>query len=150
MDNTTSKYEKFLKKGFDKKRVITDVMPLISPLGDLTKIEDIDVIVQSIVNIILTPKRTYIFDPEYGCDLYKYIFEPADDRTKNSIQSEIISSIGRYESRANISADVEFLSDKKGFNVSISIQYKDRKKKTTITIDESILKTLPPDSIGYV
>jgi len=138
-------FESFLKKKYENQDSIRDIVPLISPNADLSEVTDIDAIIQSLINILLTPRGSYIFDPEYGSELYKYVFEPCDENTESAIKSEINSSLMRYENRASISPQVVFLKDHKGFCVTLVVNYKDRKKSVNIFVDEDILKTLPPD-----
>ena len=49
---------------------IRDYIALISSRGDFQRIEDLNVILTSWNNILLTPRRTYILDPEFF--LYAY------------------------------------------------------------------------------
>ena len=134
--------EQFFLKVAGAKSEIKDIDPVINNIGDLKELSDIDVIVRSLINLLLTSKGTYLFDADYGCNLYKYVFEPADEITQRDIYMELETAIRRYETRGKITYNVKFFSNKKGFVVDLMIDYKDRKKKVGITIDESILKNI--------
>lgn len=49
-----------------------------------------------ILHIIFTPKGQRLRQPEFGTDLIKYIFEPNDPETWDSIKEEIRRQISRY------------------------------------------------------
>ena len=42
---------------------------------------------------MLTQKNTRFYDPDFGCDLYKYIFEPDDSITLTDIKNEANASL---------------------------------------------------------
>lgn len=103
---------------------LADYKSTITSSGDFKRIENIEVIINSWNNILITPKRTYMFDPEYGSNLYKLVFDPLDEDTKNRIVDEVVGSIRRYDDRAIITGvNITFLSNKKGFNISIDVKY---------------------------
>lgn len=138
-----ARIEKFLKTiPGERQTTIKDMFCEIDSHGDFRTLKGVDVIINSIINIILTFKKTYIFDPEFGCDLIKYIFQPADHITKSDIESELNMAIARYEGRGKVSFDVKFLSNRKGFNITLNVEYKKEKRSATLTLDESLLKAL--------
>ena len=47
---------------------IYDYLPKVSSSGSWTRINDINVIINSWNNILMTPRKTFINDPEYGSD----------------------------------------------------------------------------------
>jgi len=108
---------------------------------DFTRIENIDVIINSWNNILLTPRGTYDHDPNYGSGLFDLIFEPVDGDTQNIIREEIYNSVYYYDNRATIkNITIKFLkgaSSKKGFNVKIDVEYKGTVKELTIDITNS-------------
>jgi phage baseplate assembly protein W len=115
-----------------------DYLPKISQTGDWQRISDINVIINSWNNILLTPRRTYLNDPEYGSDLHKMVFEPADGITAEKIRTEIERSIGTYDTRATIQNIEVFLArDGKGFSVDIDVLYEGEKGILTLTFDEN-------------
>ncbi len=134
--------ERFFQTVPGKRSEIKDVDAYLSPSGDMKEIKNINVIIKSIGNLLLTARGTYIMDPEYGCDLYKYIFEPADKITMQDIYMEIERSIKKYEFRGNISYNVIFYNNRRGFVVNLFISYAGEKKKINVSIDESLLRSI--------
>jgi phage baseplate assembly protein W len=118
---------------------ITDYVSVVAPVGDFKRIEGIEVILNSWNNILLTPKRSYIFDPEYGSNLYKLVFEPADAVTQQKISQEVINTIQRYDERATIKdVQISFLPNNKGFQVNIDVEYKGDSSNLKVVIDQSL------------
>ena len=52
-----------------------------------------DAIKSDILHVLLTQKNTRFYDPDFGCDLYKYIFEPDDSITLTDIKNEANASL---------------------------------------------------------
>ncbi len=134
--------EEFLKKIPGSKSELHDVDCYIDNTGDFRRLENVDVLIKSIINLLLTARGTYIFDPDFGCDLYKYVYEPTDEITQQDIYMEIERAISRYETRGDISYDVLFFKNKKGFRVNVSVGYKGKRKTVSINIDETLLTTI--------
>jgi len=118
-----------------------DYVPTTNKVDDFVRIEDIDVIINSWNNILLTPRGTYDHDPNYGSGLFELIFEPVDGSTKNIIKNEILDSVYHYDNRARIKhINVTFIkgsSSKKGFNVEIDVEYRGTVKKLTLDVTSS-------------
>ena len=85
----------------------------------------------------LTPTRTYTYDPEYGTDLIKYIFDPTTDETLAKIKKEIEYKLALYDDRA-IVAEVEvfFIKNKKGFIINVYVEYEGEEAELSAAIDE--------------
>lgn len=116
-----------------------DYVSRIIPTGDFKRIKDINVILNSWNNILITPTRTYIFDPEYGSDLYKMVFEPSDRQTAEKIQNEVVAKLEKYDNRAVITdIDVGFFNGGKGFTISLTVEYENETAQLKVDIDESI------------
>jgi phage baseplate assembly protein W len=118
---------------------VADYIPTISSQGDFKRTTNLDTILLSWNNILLTPVRTYTYDPEYGCELYKMIFEPADDSTIEKIKNEILGKLQTYDDRARITGiEVQYLTNKKGFTVSINVDYEGERTQLGITLDDAM------------
>jgi len=116
---------------------IQDVMPTISSDGDFKKIKELDVIINSWRNILLTPLGSYDHDPSYGSILYQLVWEPADEETMERIEAEINDRLMTFDDRAKITGvDVTFFSNRKGFNVNIHVKYKDEKRDLSINLTD--------------
>jgi phage baseplate assembly protein W len=119
--------------------VVSDYVSTVAPVGDFKRIEGIEVILNSWNNILITPKRSYIFDPEYGSNLYKLVFEPADNITQEKIRQEVITTIQRYDERATIKdVKISYLPNKKGFQVNIDVEYKGDSSHLQVVIDQNL------------
>lgn len=115
-------YRFFQEKISGKEKEIYDVIPVINSVGDLTMISGIDVIVNSIRNLLLTPLGFYPFDPEYGSLLYQKLFEMSDEQTQSEIVYEVRERVKRYDPRVIIdSVDFSYSSDKKTAVVNVHI-----------------------------
>jgi phage baseplate assembly protein W len=118
---------------------VADYTPTISPQGDFKRITNLDAILLSWNNILLTPVRTYTFDPEYGCELYKMVFEPSDTATVEKIKNEILRKLQTYDDRARITGiEVQYLTNKKGFTISIDVEYEGEKTQLGVTLDDAM------------
>jgi phage baseplate assembly protein W len=116
--------DRFRKEVTGSDNRLQDFLPKITSAGDFQKIYDINVIIASWNNILVTPRRTHLHDPEYGSDLHKMVFEPVDDQTVDAIKTEIEDRIQRYDDRARIeSIEVRLISGRKGFEVDVYVDY---------------------------
>lgn len=71
-------------------------------LHDLVIRRNEESIKQAINNLILTNKYERPFNPNFGCNLRKYLFEPMNSFTASSIENEIKMSIENYEPRVRL------------------------------------------------
>lgn len=117
---------------------IYDYVAKINAKGDFKRVKDIDVIITSWNNILMTPRGTYMFDPDYGSDLYKIIFEPVDDSTVERIKTEVETRIRTYDDRASID-EIEVLlnSNRKGYTVNVFVDYEGETGTLSVKFDDS-------------
>jgi len=134
--------ERFLTNKPGSEDKIISVGNNITQSGDFQKLTGIDTIVRSISNLLLTANKSYIFDPDFGVGLYKYIFEPCDTKTRNDIETEVGRAISIYEDRAAIDFEVLFFRNRKGFRLNLYITYGDEHAQAKVNIDESMLRTI--------
>lgn len=135
-----SQTDKFLKNIVGATGHISDYVQLISSSGDFTTIKDLHVILNSWNNILLTNRRTYVGNPDYGSDLYKYVFEPADSTTEEGIKEEIQFRLMQYDDRAMITyIDVSFLRNQHGYVVEVGFEYETESGILTTTINNKEL-----------
>jgi phage baseplate assembly protein W len=69
-----------------------------SPKGfflDLNQ-DDNSAIKADLLHLLLTRKGQRLYNPDFGTDLLRYIFEPEDDLTLNVIKTEISTSVKKY------------------------------------------------------
>jgi phage baseplate assembly protein W len=116
---------------------IADYTTKIISSGDFRRIRDLEVIINSWNNILLTPRGSYVFDPEYGSNMYRLVFQPADERTVEEIRREVELSLIRYDDRAAINdISISFFRNLKGFNVSIEFEYEGVEGEVEIGFDK--------------
>jgi phage baseplate assembly protein W len=109
---------------------IYDYVPTIGGNGDLIRISGINVLINSLRNLLLTPLGYYPFDPEYGSLLYKQLFEMADEQTAATIKFEIEQRVRRYDSRIKIdSVNVKYSNERKTAAVDVVIDRNGTKGK---------------------
>lgn len=63
---------------------------------------DVDVVKQSIMQILLTTRGERVNRPDFGCDVINLVFENNDDILAELIRLEVSTAISRYEPRAII------------------------------------------------
>lgn len=129
---------RFNKEVIGSDNAIYDYLAKITARGDFKRVKNIDVIITSWNNILMTPRRTYIMDPEYGSDLHLILFEPVDETTVERIKTEVESRIQLYDDRATIE-DIEVVlnSNRKGFTVNILVEYEGDVKTLSVKFDDS-------------
>lgn len=131
--------DKFNSSVIGSKGDIYDYEDVITSSGDFKRNSRLYVVMKSWNNILLTQRRSFTYDPDYGSDLYKYVFEPADEITSQTIVEEVEDTLTLYDDRAKItSIDVSFLADKKGFILDIGVEYEGEKGSFTSVINEDL------------
>ena len=92
-----------------------------NPLNnDLIALKNESAIARSIRNIVFTFPGEKFFDPDFGSNVTRSIFENVDDISAITIRDEIQNSIRNFEPRVNlISVDANPDYDNNGFNVII-------------------------------
>lgn len=114
-----------------------DYVANITSKGDFERITDINAILNSWNNILLTPKGTYPYDPKFGSDLYKMVFEPIDEATSNRIQQETLVVLQKYDNRAEIeNVSVTYFKNQKGFQIDLIVSYEGNTENLSVTITE--------------
>lgn len=74
-----------------------------NPLNnDLVVLKNANAIARSIRNIISTSPGEKFFDPDFGSNVTKLLFENLDDISAISIRDEIETSINNYEPRVSL------------------------------------------------
>ena len=69
---------------------------------DLTETDN-DAIKADLMHLILTRKGQRLYNPQFGTNLMKFIFEPNDELTLNDIKEEITSAVKKYLPKLQIS-----------------------------------------------
>jgi phage baseplate assembly protein W len=79
----------------------------------------------NLINLLLTSKGERVFNPEFGSDLKKIVFEASsEDRdTRQAIQDIIVSSVNTFIPEVDITA-VEVVPNVDGNAITITVNYK--------------------------
>lgn len=102
---------------------IYDYTASIGEKGDLKRLSGIDVAINSIRNLLLTPLGQYPFDPNYGSRLYEKVFELSDRITQRDIEFEVKERIRQFEDRVTVTkVESIFFENKKGIKVNVFIE----------------------------
>jgi phage baseplate assembly protein W len=69
-----------------------------SPKGFFLNLNETDqnAIKADLMHLLLTRKGQRLYNPDFGTDLLKYIFEPNDERTLSEVKEEVASSVKKY------------------------------------------------------
>jgi phage baseplate assembly protein W len=132
--------EKFLRNVSGNKDVETSMGNTFTPSGDWTRLLAIDVVITRIINQLMIVRGTYVFDPKYGENILRFLFEPADSVTHRQISETVQTVINQNKGKYNITNEVLFYKNKRGFQIFIIIDSNGITKKIPITIDETMLK----------
>lgn len=69
-----------------------------------------DKVRSQLMHIVFTPKNQRIRCPEFGTDLIKFIFEPNDQTTWESVKNEVSESVKRWASNIAIN-DIQIVKN---------------------------------------
>jgi phage baseplate assembly protein W len=131
--------KRFNKSARGTEETDIDFIANISPTGDFQRVTDINTILNSWNNILITPKGTYPYDPEYGSDLYKLIFEPLDDETAQQIEREVVYTLQTYDNRASLEdITISYLRGQKGFALDLAVNYKGETGNLSVVLTERL------------
>lgn len=103
------------------------------PGNDIKASFDLGAIRNSLQNLFNTiPGQRFLF-PEYGTDLYQYIFLPITDSTGDAIRNKIIRSIQTFERRVTIlEVNVTPDTDNNKYDITIVLQIPIFRNTTTL------------------
>jgi phage baseplate assembly protein W len=77
---------------------------------------------RSLRNILSTNRRERLFNPEFGANLRKFLFEDISVMTADLIKDTIIDSITKHEPRARV-VDVLVVSNEFAHSYDVSVYY---------------------------
>lgn len=69
-----------------------------------------DKVASEILHVILTPKRSRIRQPEFGTNLIRYIFEPNDTLSWDSVKLEASEAVLKYVANVRLN-DIDIIND---------------------------------------
>ena len=96
----------------------------VNPLNnDLVVLKNTNAIARSVRNIILTSPGEKFFNPDFGSNVSKLLFENLDEVTALAIRDEIETAINNYEPRVSL-IDVEVTPDFDNNSLDTQIKYR--------------------------
>ena len=96
----------------------------VNPLNnDLVALKNANAIARSVRNIILTSPGEKFFNPDFGSNVSKLLFENLNEVTALAIRDEIETAINNYEPRVSL-IDVEVTPDFDGNSLDAKIKYR--------------------------
>tara|TARA_B100001059_G_C17817135_1_gene575997 strand:- start:1509 stop:1910 length:402 start_codon:yes stop_codon:yes gene_type:complete len=96
----------------------------VNPLNnDLVALKNTNAIARSVRNIILTSPGEKFFNPDFGSNVSKLLFENLDEVTALAIRDEIETAINNYEPRVSL-IDVEVTPDFDNNSLDTKIKYR--------------------------
>tara|TARA_Y100000296_G_scaffold86905_1_gene128556 strand:- start:2514 stop:2909 length:396 start_codon:yes stop_codon:yes gene_type:complete len=103
--------------------------------GDLNRLTNDVAVKRSIKNIILTQFYERPFNPDFGSDVRRSLFENFTSFTKETITEAITEAIGNYELRAELlEVYVKDDPDYNRLNATIVFRMKNNTKPTTLQV----------------
>lgn len=88
--------------------------------GDIRPVTDEKAVKSSLINLMRTNLGDRPYRPNYGVDLERYLFQPADSFTELDLNDEIASAIKRNEPRVSLVAIETKLTD---YDIEINVEY---------------------------
>ena len=88
---------------------------------DIARITNDNAVINSIKNIVFTNKGERLYNPDFGTNVYKLLFENFSKFTSDTLRIDIITAIENYEPRAKINnVYVEQDIDNHGIVITLS------------------------------
>lgn len=87
---------------------------------DISFAKNEEAVKKSLLNLLRTPLGTRPFRPDFGVNLSRYLFEPADYDTEVSINKEIAEAITRFEPRVQLVSIESKLENDVGIKVTVT------------------------------
>jgi phage baseplate assembly protein W len=76
-----------------------------------------------LMHLIITRKGQRLYNPDFGTDLLKYIFEPEDGLTLNSVKDEVNTSVKKYLPNLKINNLTVEQSTESDYDAVVRIDY---------------------------
>lgn len=86
--------------------------------GDIRPLVNEKSVKSGLINLLRSRPGSKPFDPDYGIDIEKYLFEMADPITESMLNDQIGKAIKQFEPRVQLSA-IESTIEENGIDVKI-------------------------------
>lgn len=107
----------------------------LNQFKDIPIAENKKAIKQSLLNILNTTKNTRYLNPDFGCNVMYYLFEPFTEETAEEIGKNLLSAINQYEPRVKV--------------IKINIDMDEKQKLYTIELNYFILEEQETDILTF-
>lgn len=95
----------------------------LSASGDLNKVTNENAINQSLLSLFNTTRGERVFNPGYGSNLKRLLFEPLDTFTGQSVLDELKQTVSVWEPRIKLTElNVEVDYDNSAYNIYLQYQ----------------------------
>ena len=111
-----------MPRSLQRNEAYTDVPFRIQPnaVGDVAPTNALTAIRQSLFNILNTSPGKRVLNPEFGCNIRRFLFEPFDEATASKLGQSIKNSFERFEPRINITKVNVIIDERDGlFEVEV-------------------------------
>ena len=106
--------------------------------GDVSLKKEVQAVKQSVLNILLTNRGERPFDPEFGSDIRKQLFENFDPITEQLLSDQIRSALRNYEPRVRVlNINIDGKPNRNSIDVSLEIEIQSP-EQTVTSVDFSI------------
>lgn len=95
-----------------------------SPSYDFLELYEEPAVIDHILKRLQILRGTYVFDPEYGSDLLKYLFEPLDGETEAKVKAEVENVISEIPAIEKYEVQLETKQNLKEIIVNIILTFK--------------------------
>lgn len=103
--------------------------------GDIRPVSNETAVRRSLSNILRTKKGDRPFFSDYGSNLEKYLFEPANALTESQINKEVYDTVTRFEPRAIVNS---ITSEIQNDGIAIVINYTIRNTNIQDSLEFSV------------
>lgn len=96
-----------------------------SPDGFFLNLNSVDqrAIKADLMHLLLTSKRQRLYNPDFGTDLLKFIFEPNDTKSQADIKDAVSASVKKYLPNLTITDLTVTLSTESDYAAEIRLDY---------------------------
>ena len=106
--------------------------------GDIALKREVQSVKQSVLNILLTNRGERPFDPEFGSDIRKQLFENFDPITEQLLSDQIRSALRNYEPRVRVlNIDIDGQPDRNSLDISVEVEIQSP-ERTVTSVDFSV------------
>lgn len=104
--------------------------------GDISPVGEEKAVKGALLNLLRSPAGQRPFDPDYGTNIEKFLFEPADPLTESQINEDVAYAISKFEPRVEL-VSIESVIVEQGVEITITYYVKNipglQTLETTVT-----------------